>query len=537
MDGSLAVIPKQEGDAFVLDGRVLKSENRGVKDFFMTRDFAVHDEKSVIRFLSVYGIEPCSVVFDTMIAAYLVGSSDKDFSWSAVASRELGRPIQTTSPADLACFFDVVASLEVKLEASGAEKIFRDIELPLAPVLADMEDRGILLDQKFLGVMRKKLDQKLKVLVKGIHDLAREEFNINSSQQLSRILFDVLGIGTKGLRKTAKGGVISTRESELEKLKGEHPIISLVLDYRELAKLKNTYVDALPELVDPADGRLHTTFNQTGASTGRLSSSNPNLQNIPILSEYGREVRKAFIAQKGFVLASFDYSQIELRVAAHMAHDEKMIEAFRSGADIHRITAAAVYHVSPEDVTSELRRAAKTLNFGVLYGMGSSAFAEATGFSRVEAKRFIDEYFRDFSGIAAFIQSTKEFAREHGYVETLFGRRRYIPEIVSPNFQMRREAERMAINHPIQGTATGDIIKLAMVKIAEWVHKNKHEEHIRLLLQVHDELVIEIAEDQAQKVMPEIKQIMESIADLDVPLVVDVKVGYNWGEQKKFERA
>ncbi len=524
-----------DGDGpFLLEDVAMKS--RDAKKFFEKSAFVCHDAKSLIRFLRRYGIELGEVEFDTMIAAYLVESSGRDFSWVAIASRELGRPVQQDSPDDLGCFFDGAAALETKLAAAGAEKIFRDIELPLTRILAGMEDRGILLDRKLLGKIGEKLDRELEGLTAKIHALAGSEFNINSAQQLSNILFNVLGIGTKGLRKTEKGGVVSTRESELEKLKGEHTIIGRVLDYRELAKLKNTYVDSLPELVDPTDGRLHTTFNQTGTSTGRLSSSNPNLQNIPILSEYGREVRKAFIAKKGFLLVSFDYSQIELRVAAHMAHDEKMIEAFRSGADIHAMTAAVVYHVPPEKVTPELRRAAKTLNFGVLYGMGQNAFAEATGFSRVEAKRFIGEYFRDFSGIARFIGATKEFAAEHGYVETLFGRRRYIPEIFSPNWQIRREAERMAINHPIQGTATGDIIKLAMVRVYEWVHGKKLEERIRMLLQVHDELVFEIAEDRAQKSIPEMRRIMESVADLDVPLVVDVKAGYNWGEQKKFSR-
>lgn len=516
---------------FLTDDAIFK--NADAKKFFSTREFTVHDAKSLIRFLRGRDIELGEVSFDTMIAAYLAESSARDFSWESVAGRELGRPVQENSAEDVSYFFEVVESLKAKLAVANAEKIFRDIELPLTRVLADMEDRGILLDSKWLAEIGKKLDRKIKALTKDIHKLAGSEFNINSSQQLSHVLFDTLGIGTKGLRKTQKGGVVSTRESELEKLREEHEIIHKILEYRELAKLKSTYVDALPVLVDPKDGRLHTTFNQTGASTGRLSSSNPNLQNIPILSEYGREVRKAFVAEKGFILVSFDYSQIELRVAAHMAHDEKMIEAFRNGADIHTMTAATIYHVTPEEVTPELRRAAKTLNFGVLYGMGQSAFAEATGFSHAEARRFIDEYFRDFSGVRNFIESTKEFCREHGYVETLFGRRRYIPEIVSPNFQMRREAERMAVNMPVQGSATGDIIKLAMARMDGWIKREKLERAVRMLLQVHDELVFEIAEKRVAELVPEMKEIMENVAELDVPLVVDVKGGYNWGEQKK----
>ena len=261
----------------------------------------------------------------------------------------------------------------------------------------------------------------------------------------------MLNIGIKGLRKTEKGGVISTRESELEKLKHAHPIVEYILNYRELAKLKSTYVDVLPASVDARDGRIHTTFNQTGASTGRLSSVNPNLQNIPVLSAYGREVRKAFVAEKGFVLVSFDYSQIELRVAAHMAEDKKMIAAFEKGVDIHRLTASEVYDVALDKVTPELRRQAKVLNFGVLYGMGPQAFAENTGLSMGDARRFIEKYFDDFSGIKAYLERTRAFAASHGYVETMFWRRRYIPEINSQNWRIRREAERMAINMPIQG--------------------------------------------------------------------------------------
>jgi len=534
--GGRVCVVEDGGAPFLLEDAAFKS--RDAQRFFQRGEFVCHDAKSLIHFLYRHGqdrIELGEIKFDTMIAAYLADSSAQDFSWAAVASRELGYPVQENSSLNLRCFFEVAASLKTKLAATNAEKVFRDIELPLPRILADMEDRGILLDQKLLGQIGKKLDRTLKDLTAEIHQCAGSEFNINSSQQLSNILFNVLGIGTKGLRKTAKGGVVSTRESELEKLKSAHPIIAQVLDYRELVKLKNTYVDVLPELVDPADHRLHTTFNQAGTSTGRLSSSNPNLQNIPILSEYGREVRKAFAAEKGFLLVSFDYSQIELRVAAHMAHDEKMIKAFGNGVDIHTMTAATVYHIAPEEVTPQLRRAAKTLNFGVLYGMGQNAFAEATGFSRVDAKRFIDEYFRDFSGVRDFIEHTKEFAREHGYVETLFGRRRYIPEIASPNFQIRREAERMAVNMPVQGSATGDIIKLAMVKVDEWVRAKKYRQYVRMLLQVHDELVFEIAEDRAEKFIPEMKQIMEGVADLDVPLVVDVKLGHNWGAQKKFD--
>ena len=297
-----------------------------------------------------------------------------------------------------------------------------------------------------------------------------------------------------------------------------------------LSKLKSTYIDALPELTDKKTGRIHTTFNQAVTATGRLSSANPNIQNIPVMTELGREIRKAFVADTGFLFVSFDYSQIELRVAAHIANDEKMIEAFRKGLDIHKMTAAEIFNVPLEKVTPEQRRSAKTLNFGVLYGMGSGAFSEGTGMSREDAKKFIDEYFHDFSGIKKYIEDTKRLAEERGYVETIFGRRRYIPEIHSPNWQLKREAERMAINMPIQGSATGDIIKLAMIKVDGWVQKERLEDGVRMLLQVHDELLFEIKKDLVKTAIPKIKEIMEMAATLKVPLVVDVRAGPNWGE-------
>ena len=466
-----------------------------------------------------------------MIAAYLTSQFLRDFSYLAVASRELGRMVSQDAPDEFIHFFEIVSSLEAKLSEGEIRKVFLDIEMPLTPILADMEEKGILFDKKYLQGLSVKIDAELKKLTQEIYHESGEEFNINSSQQLSRILFDKLLLATKGLRKTDKGGVVSTRESELEKLKEKHAIVPKILDYRELMKLKTTYVDTLPLLVDPKTGRLHTTFNQTGTATGRLSSANPNLQNIPIMSDYGKEVRKAFVAEKGFRLVSFDYSQIELRVAAHIANDTKMIEAFQNGLDIHKMTAAEIYNVSLAKVTPELRRAAKTLNFGVLYGIGSQALSEATGMSRDDAKKFIDEYFKKFSGIANYIIETKQLAEEKGYVETIFGRRRYIPEILSPNWQMKREAERMAVNMPVQGTATGDIIKMAMIKIDDWVRKEKLEDKVRMLLQVHDELLFEIKDVTVKKYAPKIKEIMENTAKLKVPLAVDVEMGKNWGEQ------
>lgn len=499
------------------------------KKFFRERDFFAYDGKSVVHFLQGFGIRPGKISFDLMIASNLTGIEAR--SYSLLAAKELGRAPSGEWEKDAARFFEISSRVAHTLRDRSIEKIFQEIELPLIPILQEMETKGILLDEKFLKGLSRKTGEQLRILTEKIHKLAGEEFNINSPGQLSRILFGRLKLGIKGLRKTEKGGVISTRGSELEKLRGKHEIVEHILQYREIAKLKTTYIDALPQLVNPKTGRLHTTFHQTGTVTGRLSSSNPNLQNIPAISELGREIRKAFVAERGFSLISFDYSQIELRVAAHLAGDPKMIEAFGKGVDIHRLTAAEVYDIPLEKVTPELRRAAKTLNFGVLYGMGPQAFSEATGFSKEDAKKFIQEYFHDFSGLADYIARTKKLAEERGYVETLYGRRRYIPEINSANWQLKREAERMAVNMPIQGTAA-DLVKMTMIEVDHWIKKEKEEKNLRMLLQVHDELLFEMREERIKEAVPKIKGLMENVISLKVPLVVEVKAGRNWGSQE-----
>ena len=525
LDKEFPLIGRRGETVYVCDDTFLADPPRAA--IARRGDWYAYDAKSAIKLLRNAGIAIKGITFDVLLAAYVAGQFARDFSYRAIAAREIGDA--HASPDRL---FDVAGALEQKLSAGRLRAIFEDIEMPLIPILADMEERGIMIDRQFLKVLARSVDARIDGLTEAIYKSAGEKFNIASPKQLSQILFEKLGLATRGLRKTAKGGVISTRESELEKLRAVHPIVDEILSYRELAKLKSTYIDVLPRLTDKKTGRVHTTFNQAVTSTGRLSSNNPNLQNIPILSETGRELRKAFIASPGFTLVCFDYSQIELRVAAHMADDKKMIAAFRQGLDIHRMTAAEIYNVALEDVTPELRRAAKTLNFGVLYGMGASALAENAGMSRDEAGRFIEEYFHDFSGIREYIEKTKQLAREQGFVESLFGRRRYIPEINSPNFRIRAEAERMAVNMPIQATATGDIIKMAMIAGAAWIKKEKLEDDVRLLLQVHDELVFEMREQVVGTVAPKIKKIMEDVAHLSVPIIVDMKAGPNWGEQK-----
>jgi DNA polymerase-1 len=404
-----------------------------------------------------------------------------------------------------------------------------------------MEDNGIKIDIKFLRQLEKKVEAQIKKMQKQIWQISQTQFNINSTQQLRAVLFEKLKISADGISKTKTG--LSTAAAELAKLKDRHPIIGLIQEYRELTKLKNTYISTLPKLVNPQTGRLHTSFNQTVTATGRLSSTDPNLQNIPVRTSLGKQIRRAFVAEAGFSLVSLDYSQIELRLAAHMSGDKKMIEAFRHGADIHTATAAEINQVNPQAVTPEMRREAKAINFGILYGQGPHGLAQSADIPYSRAKEFIEQYFLVYGGIKKFIDSTISQAREKGYVQTLFGRRRYLPEINSSIAQVRKAAERMAINTPLQGTAA-DMIKIAMIRVDEFLQKiNKDALHnpapyvvqgkARLLLQVHDELLLEVKEKEVKKIAAKIKEIMEQVIKLKVPVVVDIKTGKNWGEMEK----
>ncbi|EKE20456.1 MAG: hypothetical protein ACD_7C00574G0001 [uncultured bacterium] len=358
---------------------------------------------------------------------------------------------------------------------------------------------------------------------KKIQELAGKSFNVNSTQQLSIILFEDLKLPTEGIKKNKTG--YSTAAPELEKLKGTHEIIEKIETYRELFKLKTTYLDNIPLLIKE-DGRIHTTFKQEVAATGRLSSENPNLQNIPIKSDIGKIIRVAFEAEEEKVFVSADYSQIDLRVMAHMSNDKKMKEAFWAGEDIHTKTAMEVNNTTISKVTKKMRQEAKALNFGIIYGMGTFGFAQSANISRAEAKKFIDEYMENFSQVAQFIKNTKESAKKDEFVETETGRRRYLSEINSPNFMVQSAAERMAINMPIQGLAA-DIMKLAMIKVYEYY---KNNEAVKIILQIHDEIILEVDEDKAPEVAKKTKEIMEKVYPLSVPLTVDVKIGKNWGE-------
>ena len=495
-----------------------------------------HDLKVLMRSCHLSPVTCHLPLFDTMIASYLLSPGSRMHDFDQVV-REHNAGADTTEDT----LKNLVAKLKSKLEQEGLWRVFSEIEMPLIPVLAEMEKAGIKVDAAHLKKLSHEFARELEALTKKIHALAGEEFNIASPVQLREVLFEKMKLAPEvgRIKKTAKGGVASTAAGQLEKLRGLHPIVDLIFDYRELAKLQSTYTDALIALVDKKDLRVHTTFNQAVTATGRLSSSEPNLQNIPIRSEMGREIRKAFVSEKGCVFLSADYSQIELRVAASLSGDPEMIKAFQSGHDFHAATAALVFDVAEDKVAPEMRRKAKAINFGIIYGMGASSLAQATGTSREEAGRFMETYFEVFHVLRDYLEGLKEQARTRGYVETLFGRRRYLPEINSGVQQVRAAAERMAINMPVQGTAA-DLMKMAMIKLHEWIHNPTSPPlnlrggweglSIRMLLQVHDELVFEVKQDLVAEVAPRIKATMEKVHTLKVPIKVDLKQGKNWGE-------
>lgn len=509
-----------------------------------------HNIKYDQEVLATAGVSLQGIVGDTMIAAYLLNPGSRVYGLDALAFTEFGhrmipitkligekkpqKEMREVPVDDLAEYAAEDADYTKRLvdrylpelKKNNLLKLFETIEVPLIPVLSVMEAEGVKVDTEALTRSSKETAAKIKKLEKKIHDLAGGEFNIASPAQLKVVLFEKLKISTQGIHKTKTG--LSTAASELEKMKGDHPIIDLILEYRELTKLKSTYLDSLPELVDK-NGRIHTNYNQTIAATGRLSSIDPNLQNIPNRTELGNEVRKAFVADKGNVLLSADYSQFELRIVAHLANDKAMIDIFRKGLDIHTATAAKIHGISESEVTKAIRFTAKEINFGIMYGMGSWGLAARTGLTQEEARDFIDKYFKTFSGVKDYIEETKAVAKKLGYVETIFGRRRYLPDIRSGMAQVRQAAERMAINMPVQGSQA-DFIKLAMVNVQAGLFEI--EPKAKMLLQVHDELVFEVPEKSAEKVGAWVKDQMENVTKLRVPIEVNVQAGKNWGEMK-----
>ena len=440
----------------------------------------------------------------------------------------------TPTTEDILFFGDTIKKayekIVAKLKEQKLEKVFYEIELPIVEVIKKAEERGMLIDKTHLKNLSTKYHKELSAIEQNIWEMAGQEFNINSPKQMAEILFVVLNLPKTGIKKTP-GGAISTKESELEKLKGKHEIIDDLLRHRELQKVLSTYIDNLPQMLD-AQNRLHTKLNQTGTTTGRISSDSPNLQNIPVKGTLGTEVRKAFLAPPAFKLVSFDYSQVEMRILAWLSKDPNLIEVFNGGKDVHTAVASKVFEVSEDKVTKEMRRQAKVINFGIIYGMGVQALKRNLGSSFADAQKFYDNYFEKFPTIKNYFDEVKSRAREMGYTETYFGRRRYLPDLKSRLPYLRAMAERMAMNAPLQGTATGDIVKLAMSKVDELLKIEKKADEVFLLVQVHDELLYEIKDDQNfAETVELIKEKMETVVpECPVPLSVNVSVGKNWGD-------
>lgn len=515
-----------------------------------------HNIKFDIRVMRAHGVETRGIDFDTMIASYVLNPGTRQHNLDALTFSELGfekiskedllgkgkdkknfSNIETEKLSLYSCedadfTHRLFLKLHKQIKEQSLEKLFFNIEMPLIRILANMEDNGIKIDKKYLSVIGAKVEKRIEAIEKEIWKLAGIRFNISSTQQLRDVLFNKLLISAEGVNKIKTG--LSTSADVLAKLKGSHPIIELIQEFRELSKLQNTYIESLPSLENRTTRRIHTSFNQAVTATGRLSSTDPNLQNIPIRTELGKEIRRAFIADKGYKLVSFDYSQIELRLAAHMSGDKKMIEAFKNNVDIHSATAAEINEVALQDVTRSMRREAKAINFGILYGQGPHGLSQTADIPYERAKKFIEHYFQSYPGIKDYVSKSIEDARENGFTETLFGRRRFLPEINSSVVTVKKGAERMAINTPLQGTAA-DMIKAAMIEIYKTLispHRQDGNKSIKMLLQVHDELLFEIAENRIDESMDKIRYIMQNVIKLKVPILVDVSVGDNWGEMK-----
>jgi len=473
--------------------------------------------KDLMRLLIEENIEYGGFIFDVELAGYLLQSTDSEYTTERLTMRYCDREMSGAQG-----IYELYKPMDEQLRELGMRKLMYDIELPLCSVLAQMEHAGFLVDRKALSEYGENMVGAIEQLQQQIWGYAGHEFNINSPKQLGEVLFEELYLPSG--KKTKTGW--STNADVLEKLRGKHPIIQDVLDYRMLTKLKSTYADGLLKVIEE-DGRIHTRFQMTVTATGRLSSTEPNLQNIPVRKELGSQIRKMFVAPKGMVLVDADYSQIELRLLAHIANDEAMKEAFKSGMDFHRVTAAKVFNIPVEEVTSLQRSQAKAVNFGIVYGISAWSLANDIGVSTAEAKAYMDAYYERYSGVKNYMTEIVEKAKEKGYVETLYGRRRYIPELKSSNYNMRSFGERVALNMPIQGTAA-DIIKLAMVNVNDRIGKEGLQ--ARLILQVHDELIVECPEEEEAEVTRILQEEMENVVHLSVPLIVDAKSGKTWAE-------
>jgi DNA polymerase-1 len=512
--GSAAIVKLDSGDGATKLRSVLRSS---------TPSKAIHDYKSAIHVLDSLGINLQGVLHDSMLYSYLLDPTYSSHRLADVALRRFNLKLS----GDLAEFADLTGRLTAvfreEVRQAGLTKLYEEIDLPLVPVLARMEQAGVKIDTNALAQMSTELEAEIAIKEKAIHEIAGTPFNVGSPRQLGDVLFNRMNLAKPV--KYGKGRVISTAVDVLEALAEDHPIARMVLDYRQLTKLKSTYVDTLPALISRSSGRLHTTFGQTGTATGRLSSANPNLQNIPIRTELGRAIRAAFIAEPGHVLLTADYSQIELRLLAHFSRDPLLVEAYRRGDDIHTLTASQVFGVPPLMVTPDHRRQAKVVNFGIVYGLSPFGLSQNLGIEPAEAKQFIANYFEQYKGVRTFIDQTLDEARRDLKVRTLFGRIRPIPDINSKNSNQRGFAERTAVNTPLQGTAA-DLIKLAMIRIDAAVRERNLKS--RMTLQVHDELVFEVPEKEIETMQSLVREQMEKVHALAVPLLVEMGVGPNW---------
>ena len=530
------------GFVFAFDGETgyyhfVESEHRYYQSLlrwiFTGRHTVVtYESKPTYKYLKTFRIDPTVEVFDLQIAHYLIQPEVKHdldrltMSYLSYSLREEGKALQDKALERVCCYVQLYPLLCKELRDSELESLFQQVEMPLVPVLAEMERTGVKVDVPTLQQNSEAMDAELKDLEKQIYEYAGTTFNIGSPKQLGEILFEKLHIVENA--KLTKSKQYQTGEEVLLKMAHKHPIVPLILEWRKLSKLKSTYIDALPQLINPKTGRIHSTFTQTITSTGRLSSMNPNLQNIPVRTERGRDIRKAFVASddEHLILAA-DYSQIELRIVAHVCGDERMIETFRRNEDIHASMAAHIFGVPQEEVTKDMRRSAKTVNFGILYGISAFGLADRLQISQADARQLITDYYRSFPKITEYLNNTLEFAREHLYVETLLGRRRYIRDINAQNGLLRKAAERNAINAPIQGTAA-DLIKIAMVRVQREMEQRNMQS--KMILQVHDELVFDARKDEIEQLSELVRRCMSGAMQLSVPLDVDVNAGQNWFE-------
>lgn len=539
------------GQAFFIEAKYLKD----IKDIIENASIKKcgHNIKFDYRVLKNQGVKMKGLYFDSMLASYILNPESRQHSLDALSFSELGiekikrqdllqgeksdKGYENIAPEILAiyacedadCTFQLQEKLNKRINTENLSKLFFDIEMPLVSILGDMEDIGIEVDPKFLGTMEKELQKSLDDIEKNITKLAGESFNINSPKQLKIILFEKLQIDPKGIKKTKTG--LSTAADELEKMKELHPIIPFIIEQRELNKLLSTYIKALPELINKKTGRVHTSFNQAITATGRLSSSEPNLQNIPAKSAIGQKIRQAFVAPKNKVLLAIDYSQIELRLLAAFSKDLKMTKAFKNNEDIHRLTAAEIRGIPESEVTKDMRREAKAINFGIIYGQGPRGLSQSAGIPYNQAKDFIAKYFEVYSGAKKYLDGLITKAKKMEYVETAFGRKRRLPDINSSAIMLAKAAERMAVNMPFQGSAA-DILKIAMNKVYKEI---EDVAEIKLLLQVHDELIFEVDKKEIDIWAKKIKKIMEAAVDLNIKLIAEASSGNNWGKMKKIK--